>query len=138
MLSKKPLVPCPTCFQAKSHALPHPPSPSQSCHPFQLLFLDVWGPTPILSSNGSRFYLLIVDDFSKFILFFPLTAKSKVSTVFLAFITYVKNTFASNIIAIQTDWDGEFHSLSSLIKNLGITHRISCPSSHQQNGTVKR
>lgn len=43
---------CAACSQAKAHVLPHLPSPSRSSKPFQLLFLDVWGPAPMLSSNG--------------------------------------------------------------------------------------
>lgn len=44
-------------------SIPHPPSPSRLSLPFQLLFLDVWGPVSVLSSNGFKFYLSIVDDF---------------------------------------------------------------------------
>ncbi|KAJ9545242.1 hypothetical protein OSB04_024949 [Centaurea solstitialis] len=43
---------CPSCRTAKSHRLPHPPSPSKSPHPFYLVFSVVWGPSPVLSSLG--------------------------------------------------------------------------------------
>lgn len=43
---------CNACLQEKSHTLPHPLSPSRSTYAFQLLFLDVWVPAPVLSSSG--------------------------------------------------------------------------------------
>lgn len=85
---------CAACSKAKSHALPHPSSPSRSQHPFQLLFLNMWGPVPVLSSNSFLFiFLYIVDKFTKYIWFIPLHAKFDVPTIFLAFICYVSNIF---------------------------------------------
>lgn len=115
-----------------------PFSPSQSSHYFQLIFLDVWGPAPVLTFNGCPFYLSILHTFTKYLWFFLICAKFDVSTVFLVFITYVKNTFASNVTVIQIDWGREFRSLSLLIKNLDIIHHVSCPYSHEQNGTIER
>uniref|UniRef100_A0A8R7TQI2 GAG-pre-integrase domain-containing protein n=1 Tax=Triticum urartu TaxID=4572 RepID=A0A8R7TQI2_TRIUA len=37
---------CDPCQQAKSHQLPYPISTSVSTAPLQLIFSDVWGPTP--------------------------------------------------------------------------------------------
>lgn len=61
------LTPCSACTQAKAHTLPHPPLASSSTKTFQLLFLDVWGPAPVLSTSSHIFYLSIVDDFTKYI-----------------------------------------------------------------------
>lgn len=60
------------------------------------------------------------------------------STIFLAFIKFVQNTFSKNIIDVQTDWGGEFRPFSSILLNFGISHRITCPYSHAQNGSVER
>lgn len=51
---------------------------------------------------------------------------------------YVKNQFNTNIKALQTNWGGEYRSLSSYLASNGITHRISCPYTSQQNGKVER
>jgi len=37
---------------------------------------------------------------------------------------------------MQTDW-GEYQALNSF-KHEGITHQVSCPHSHQQNGSAER
>jgi histone deacetylase 1/2 len=42
------------------------------------------------------------------------------------------------IIHVQTDWGGEYEKLHPFFHNLGISHRVSCPHTHQQNGTAER
>jgi histone deacetylase 1/2 len=39
---------------------------------------------------------------------------------------------------MQTDWGGEYQSLNSFFNQVGITHRVSCPHAHQQNGAAER
>lgn len=39
---------------------------------------------------------------------------------------------------MQTDWGGEYQRLHSFFVNIGITHHVSCPHTHQQNGIVER
>lgn len=50
----------------------------------------------------------------------------------------VKTQYQTNIKALQTDWGGEYHSLSSFLASHGISHRISCPYTLQQSGKVER
>lgn len=39
---------------------------------------------------------------------------------------------------MQTDWGGEYQKLNSLFLKIGIAHHVSCPHSHQQNGSAER
>jgi hypothetical protein len=63
--------------------------------------------------------------------------KSDVCDIFLQFQRNVERLFSSKIKIIQSDWGGEYRSLSKLLQNIGISHRLSCPHTHQQNGAVK-
>lgn len=74
---------------------------SKSTFPFELMFGDDWGPFPELSTNGSRFYLSIVDEFIKFIWFFPLQAKSDVLKFCIAFLQFVNYFFSTKVRAVQ-------------------------------------
>jgi hypothetical protein len=56
---------CDACQQAKSHQLPFPKSLSVSKAPLELLFSVVWGATP-LSVGKFKYYVLFIDDYSKF------------------------------------------------------------------------
>ena len=50
----------------------------------------------------------------------------------------VERQFNHKILAVQSDWGGEYESLNSLLKRLGIAHHVSCPHAHQQNGSAER
>jgi hypothetical protein len=39
---------------------------------------------------------------------------------------------------MQTDWGGEYVNLNSFFQKIGITHHVSRPHAHQQNGSTKR
>ena len=38
---------------------------------------------------------------------------------------------------VQSDWSGKYRSLNKFLQNCGITHCVSCPHTHQQNGVVE-
>jgi histone deacetylase 1/2 len=39
---------------------------------------------------------------------------------------------------MQTDGGGEFQNLKSYFTQHGIVHRLTCPHTHHQNGSVER
>ena len=55
--------------------------------------------------------------------------------VFKDFQNLVERYFYRKIIAMQTDWGGEYEKL---INKIGISHHVSCPHAHQQNGSAER
>jgi len=113
-------------------------SENKSSAPLELIFSDVWGPSPILYNNGARFYVIFVDHFSKFTWLYPIACKSDVFTIFSKFQAYVERQFNHKIKSIQTDGGGEFTKLRHHFASHGIHHRITCAHTHQQNGSVKR
>lgn len=98
-------------------------------HSLELLHCDVWGPAPITSVSGFRYYLLIVDDFTKYGSFFPLKTKSEVYSTFVTFKLYVESSVGNKIKALHSDLRGEFTSPSfaSYLQSHGIIHQLSCP-----------
>ena len=50
----------------------------------------------------------------------------------------LSGTLIKKIKMVQSDWGGEYRSLNKFLQNCGITHRVSCPHTHQQNGFVER
>jgi hypothetical protein len=101
-----------------------------------LFFLDVWGPP--LDSFGQKYYVSFIDDYSKFTWIYLLHAKSEVFKYFLEFQRLVEQQFDRKIIAVQSDWGEEYEKLNSSFRNIGISHQVSCPHTHQQNGVAKR
>ncbi|KAM0012969.1 putative RNA-directed DNA polymerase [Helianthus debilis subsp. tardiflorus] len=129
---------CTACQLGKSSKHCLPLSDFRSHNVLDLVYCDVWGPSPTLSTNGYRFFLLCIDHHSRFMWFFPLTCKSDVYVTFKTFLTLVERQFNTKLKSVQTDWGGEFRNLSSFFTSLGIIHRRSCPYTSAQNGTVER
>ena len=57
---------CKSCISAKMHKLPFPKHVKSSSCPLQLVHSDVWGPAPVPSILGYKYYVIFVDDFSRF------------------------------------------------------------------------
>jgi hypothetical protein len=68
---------CDACQQGKSHQLPFPKSVSVSKTHLELIFLDVWGPTPT-SAGKHNYYVPFIDDFNKFTWIYLLQHKTEV------------------------------------------------------------
>jgi hypothetical protein len=128
---------CDACLRAKAHQLPYPKSTSQSAAPLDLVFSDVWGPA-IDSFDNKKYYVSFIDDYSKFTWIYLLRHKSEVFQFFKEFQSLVERLLNRKILAMQTDWGGEYERLNSFFRTIGITHLVSCPYAHQQNGVAER
>jgi hypothetical protein len=67
-----------------------------------------------------------------------MTKKSDAFNIFLKFQKYVERFFNTPIKSVQSDWGGEYHSISTFFTNCGVVHRVSCPHTHQQQGSIER
>ena len=67
-----------------------------------------------------------------------MTNKSDVLSIFIKWQKYVERYFNQKIKMVQSDWGGKYRSLHKFLQNCGITHHVSCPHIHQQNGVVER
>lgn len=62
---------CSSCLCNKSSKLPFNSSSLTSRFPLDVVFTDVWGPSPVTSSDGFHYYVIFVDHFMCYIWFFP-------------------------------------------------------------------
>ena len=79
-----------------------------------------------------------IDDYSKFTWIYLLKYKYEVFHKFTEFQSLVERIFNRKIIAMQTDWGGEYQTLHAFFLKVGIMHHVSCPHAHQQNGAAER
>jgi hypothetical protein len=128
---------CTACLNSKSKQLSFSPSLSQVSSPLDLIFTDVWGPSPICSHNGHKYYISFLDAHSRYTWLYPMTKKNDAFPIFLKFQKYVERFFNAKIKSVQSDWGGEYRTISSFFTNCGIVHRVSCPHTHQQNGSIE-
>ena len=92
------------------------------------------------SVNGCRYYVIFINDFSRFTWFYPLYNKSEVFDHFVKFKLLVGNQFSTTIKQLQSDGGGEYNSLhfQSFLNKHGIIHRKTCLHTSQQNGLAER
>ncbi|XP_022880683.1 uncharacterized protein LOC111397952 [Olea europaea var. sylvestris] len=56
---------CDVCPTAKLHRLPYVSSEINSSTPFDLIHADLWGPLSTTAIDGSKYFLTLVDDFTR-------------------------------------------------------------------------
>jgi hypothetical protein len=136
-INKSPV--CISCQKAKSKRLSFPVSTRISMFPLELIHYDLWC-SPISSISGCKFYIIFIDDFSRFSWMFPLHSKSDAYIAFVKFKCFAENQFSTKIKNFQSDGGGEFtsHQFKKFLETNGIMHRISCPYTSQQNGIAER
>jgi hypothetical protein len=64
--------------------------------------------------------------------------KFEVSKYFLEFQQLVEHMLGRKIISFQSNWGGEYEKFDPLLLQVGISHHVSCPYMHQQNGDAER
>ncbi|KAM1789190.1 hypothetical protein ACFX11_039377 [Malus domestica] len=133
-------VMCSSCLEGKFCKLPFSLSTNKSVKPFAVIHSDLWGPSPFVSIDGYRYYVIFVDECTRHCWLFPLINKSDVFTTFVAFYSFVLTQFATVIQTLQSDGGGEYVSkvFQSFLLAKGITHQLSCPYTPEQNGLAKR
>ena len=119
--------------------LPFSHSNTSASFPLQIVYSDVWGPAPITSLNGFRYYVSFIDAYSRFTWFFPLKNKSQVLSSFIHFKNTMENLLGSTIKIFRTDCGGEYskNAFQSLCSSHGILHQFTCPHMSQQNGIAE-
>ena len=100
--SNKNLV-CDACSSSKTHRLPYSHSLHQTRKPFEIIHSDLWGPSPVISRTGNRYYVIFVDDFTRYTSLYPLKLKSDVLQSFIDFQHRVERQFNMKIISFQSD-----------------------------------
>ncbi|XP_019230126.1 PREDICTED: uncharacterized protein LOC109211079 [Nicotiana attenuata] len=131
---------CTVCPIAKQSRLPFPLRTTCSTSIFDLVHADVWGPYRLPTHDSRRYFLTLVDGFSKYIWIFLLTTKADTIVVLKNFLTMVSNQFKTTIKCLRTKNGTEFvnDQVHYLLQSPGILHQSSCVCTPQQNGLVER
>ena len=130
---------CSHCQLGKIRQLSFLDSTRVSTCPLELIHSDVWV-SPVVSRDGSQYYVIFIDDYSRFTWMYPLFNKSDVFSCFVKFKAVVENLFSCHIKKFQSDNGGEYVSKQfiSFFDTIGILHRLTCPYTSQQNGVAER
>lgn len=131
---------CHACNISKSSRLPFSNNCTKSNSPLEIVHSDIWGPSPTTSRSGFRYYISFIDDYSRFTWLYPLTHRSQALESFKHFKNHSENLFSTTIKYFQCDGAPELTQgqMRQFLSDSGITYRISCPYTPQQNGVAER
>jgi len=130
---------CNICPLAKQTHLFFSSSTSKSSNaPFYLIHCDIWRPHKLPTQTGARYFLTIVDDFTRFTWIHLLKFKSETQDIIKSFFSWVQTQFNLPIKTFRSDNKSEFLSLQSFFHHKGTSFQHSCPYTPQQNVIVER
>ncbi|CAI5521589.1 unnamed protein product, partial [Closterium sp. Naga37s-1] len=137
---------CVPCVEGRQRAAPHSSSFPPTEAPLQTLHMDVWGPARVRGQGHERYFLLVVDDYSRYTTVFPLRSKGEVTEVLIDWIRgarrQLSESFGSDlpVLRLHSDRGGEFSSdlLRAFCRLEGIRQTFTLPASPQQNGIAER
>ncbi|CAI7871144.1 unnamed protein product, partial [Closterium sp. NIES-54] len=137
---RSPAPPCTPCVEGRQRAAPHSSSFPPTTAPFQTLHLDVWGPSLVLGPRQESYFLIVVDDYSRYTTVFPLRRKADVPTVLEPWLLARGGAQALCGLDLHSDHGGEFSStrLETFCQGRGIIQSYTLPASPQQNGVAER
>ncbi|CAI7868616.1 unnamed protein product, partial [Closterium sp. NIES-53] len=119
---------CVPCVEGRQRAAPHSSEFPPTEAPLQTLHMDVWGPARIRGQSHELYFLLVVDDYSRYTTVFPLHRKDE--------------RFGSDflVLRLHSDRGGEFSSdlLRAFCRAEGIRQTFTLLASPQQNGIAER
>ncbi|CAI7772435.1 unnamed protein product [Closterium sp. NIES-54] len=141
--------PAPTyvpCVEGPQRAAPHSSTFPPTKAPLQTLHMDVWGPARVRGQGHECYFLLVVDDYSRYTTVFPLRSKGEVPEVLIDWIRgahcQLSERFGSDlpVLRLHSDKGGEFSSdfLRAFCRAEGIRQTFTLPAFPQKNGIAER
>ncbi|CAI7930223.1 unnamed protein product [Closterium sp. NIES-54] len=137
---------CVPCVEGRQRATPHSSQFHPTEAPLQTLHMDVWGPARVRGQGHERYFLLVVDDYSRYTTVFPLRSKGDVTEVLIDWIRaarlQLRRSFGSDfpVLHLHSDRGRDFSSglLRAYCCARGIRQTFTLPDSPQQNGIAER
>ncbi|HEV7736248.1 MAG TPA: reverse transcriptase domain-containing protein, partial [Chlamydiales bacterium] len=138
--SKRKLSTCEGCLLGKSTRRSYTSSLTRSTEPFQLIHMDLCGPMQTRSIEGHDYFMILVDDYTRFLWVKFILRKDEAFENYRNFANVVSTSFERKIKSIRSDRGGEFLSevFNQFLLNQGTTHQLTAPYTPQQNGMAER
>ncbi|OMO51183.1 Integrase, catalytic core [Corchorus capsularis] len=132
---------CEVCQLGKKVRVPFPLKSSwRVSKRLQLVHTDIAGPmrTPSLSKN--RYFMLFIDDFSRFAWVFFMKHRSEAAGIFRNFKIWIETQSEFKIKVLRSDNGTEYtsESFEEFLKATGVEHQLTVTYTPQQNGVSER
>lgn len=129
------------CVAMKQHWTPFPQASSfRAFEPLELIYANICGPITPPTLGGSRYFLLIIDNYSHLMWVAMLKQNSNAFVAFKCFKTLVEIEKGVKIKNFISNIRGEFtfDEFDNYYVSQDIKRQLTAPYSPQQNGVVER
>lgn len=119
---------CTACKIGKSKVLPFPSHGFRASQYFDIIYSNVWEISPIISQARYKYFVMFIEDFSRFTRFYFLLAKAEVFLVFRHFLALLETQFSASIKIVRSDSGVEYMSneFQDFLQSKGImSHCLS-------------
>ena len=130
---------CEICIQAKQTIKPFDGKSRRNTKAGELTHIDLWGKYEIASIHGNQYYILFIDDATRYVTVHFLKRKDEAAKQVKEYLTYLK-TQEKFPKAIRIDRGSEFlnQNLKPWFNENGLEIQTTAPYSPSQNGVAER
>ena len=132
---------CEVCLRAKLTRSPFSKaSESKTNGILELIHCDLCGPMQNQTPGSNRYFITLIDDYSRFCTVFFIASKDLAFDKIKEFVEQTENQFGKRVKILRTDRGGEFvnKKMQGYFRNKGIVHQLTCAYTPEQNGVAER
>jgi hypothetical protein len=133
---------CEDCIFGKHMTHPFSDTSSNDAGVLDCIYVDIWGPAPVQSAGGAKYFMLLIDSATSYRHVFFLSSKSADTTLnaFREYHVESERQTGRKLKRVQMDMGREWHNAlwDKYVKCHGIVLDFATPYAHQQNGKAER
>ena len=131
---------CEPCLSGKMHSAPFPTTGHRANRPLDLVHSDLCGPISTSTPEGFRYWVVFIDDHTRYRVVIMLRRKSDAFGAFQQFKSLAENQLGASIKALHDDKGGEYMSseFNRFCDDSGILRLHTTRNRPQQNGDAER
>ncbi|KGO69328.1 Integrase, catalytic core [Penicillium italicum] len=130
---------CPVCATTRALVkIPRDPASRHAQQPGAMVHMDVWGPYPIEGFDGTRYFLFITDDCTRYTWSARFDKKYQLFEVFKSLVKLIQKVFNITIRCCRFDTEFERGPIGKWCSSHSIAREPIEPYAHYQNGVAER
>jgi transposase InsO family protein len=100
---------------------------------------DLWGPSPVTSLGGRRYYVTFTDDHTRYTYIDVLRTKDQTLDAYKAFVAWARTQHNAKIKVLRSDRGGEYtgHEFTNFLRSEGTERRLTTHDTPQHNGIAE-
>lgn len=131
---------CEACLLGKAHSRPFGRSKIRTKRVLELVHSDISGKISIANPHQYAYFMVLIDDYSRYTTVYLLREKSEVFKYFKQYKSMMENRFNTKIATLRSDNGTEYRNrlMEDFCKEQGIHLEHTVPHRPQQNGVSER